>query len=105
MNPKTGTFYTISNVAYSQGPFYEGLYGDIIITMANKITHYERKVYSILDVISDVGGFNQIVIMLFGFLFKMYSNKLYEFESVSEFYKMKPNSTHNPDSISNADNS
>lgn len=67
--------------------------------MANKVTHYERRVYNISDLIGDIGGINQIATVLIAFLLKMYSNKLYEFFSVSEFNLIKPNLSHSSISI------
>lgn len=101
---KTGIFYTVSNIAYNQGPYSEGLYGEMRIALSNKVTHYERRIYSIFELFGDIGGANQIVMILIGYSLTIYSSKLYEFESVSEFYSNSPNACNGPNSISDANN-
>lgn len=55
----------------------------------NKITHHERKVYTLFELIGDLGGVNQIIVTLFSIFMDYFVSKLYEYETVSEFTQCK----------------
>lgn len=80
---------------YGQSPLDPGLIGTAVFKLDNKITHYERRVYGLYQLIGDIGGINQIILALFSILISIYTNKLYEFIAVSEFYKSKVRSRTN----------
>lgn len=86
---KNGSFYTISDSTHTAGPYMTGYLGEVALQIDNKIIHHERKVYNLFELIGDLGGVNQIIVTLFGFFIEYYTNKLYEYETVSEFTKYK----------------
>lgn len=86
-----GSFFTISSAEHLIQPFASGRIGLVELNIDNIITMYERKVYSLYQLISDIGGLSQIILILFSLVTRIYTNKLYEFEAVSEFNRAEFN--------------
>lgn len=83
--PKTGKFYTISDSLYSQGPYITGYLGEVGMFIDNKIIQHERKVYTLFELVGDLGGILQIIFTSLSIFMNYYTNKLYEFITVSRF--------------------
>jgi hypothetical protein len=45
--------------------------------MSNKMVSYERRAYTVLDLLGDFGGFNGSIIMIFGFGLSFYVEMMY----------------------------
>ena len=58
---KSGEFYTISRVQDSVNTRSSGNFFDLTIRLDNRKTLYERRVFSFLDLIGQVGGVNEII--------------------------------------------
>jgi len=54
---------------------------DIYVQASSKSISHERRVYAILDAFGDVGGFSEIILIIFGALIGSYSPNLF-FRSV-----------------------
>lgn len=99
--PKEGSFYTISDFTHSIGPYRTGYLGEVALQIDNKIIHHERKVYTLFELIGDLGGINQIILAFFGLFMNYYTAKLYEYETVLEFTKFKFDINHNQNESKN----
>ena len=60
---------------------------DLIVKvgMSTKKTLYERVAYTSLDLLGDFGGFNESMMILFGFLMFYYNEMRYHISTSSEF--------------------
>ena len=55
------------------------------IQMSDKKVEYERRSYTILDLLGDFGGFNGSLAMIFGFFLSYYSDWMYQATTSHEF--------------------
>ena len=53
------------------------------------MTHYERKVYTVFDMLSDVGGLNGIFITIFGIITSLWQFNAFDNYMVSRLFKIK----------------
>lgn len=90
-NSKSDSFYSISHEKISYGPYYDGWIGDTRFYLDNSIHYYERKVYNLYDMISDIGGINQVVITFCMVIMNIYTNRIYDFFTAQEFFNFKLN--------------
>ena len=91
---KSGEFYTISRVQDSVNTRSSGNFFDLTIRLDNRKTLYERRVFSFLDLIGQVGGVNEIIEIFWVFFIGMYSEKLFQYSIVSKIYHFNRTSAH-----------
>ena len=61
----------------------------VTIEMDLNMTHYERKVYTVFDMLSDVGGLNGIFITIFGIITSLWQFNAFDNYMVSRLFKIK----------------
>lgn len=88
-NPKKGSFYSISNDKVSASPMWDGYLGQTTFYLDNRVQHYERRVYNLYDMISDIGGINQVLMTLCMVLMGIYTNRIYEYFTANEYLMIR----------------
>lgn len=86
--PAEGEFYSLNHLQSDLLIMIDDDSYTLTIALDNEMVSYERRVYGLFDVISDIGGFYGIIKALTVLFMSNFTSKLYNFYTVNKFNKM-----------------
>jgi hypothetical protein len=85
--PKEYTYYSVGSVQDRFQPETNGEVFRVVLKMDYSYTYIERKIYTVYDMLGQVGGFMGLVISVAAVIVGIFSDKIYTMTLLSYFYK------------------
>lgn len=83
--PIEGEFYSLNRLESQLSSISKNNAYTLTITLDNEVVNYERRVYSLFDLISDIGGFYGIIKALTVLFMNEFTTKIYNYYTVNKF--------------------
>lgn len=87
-DPIEGEFYSLTRLDSKLSAISNSNIYTLTIALDSEVVSFERRVYSLFDLISDIGGFYGIIKALTVLIMNGFTTKIYNFYSVNKFNSM-----------------